>query len=380
MPVMLSPPGPRVVINGREVLYFAGTGYLGLQGDPRVIEAACDAARRFGVHPATSRTGFGESPLLLAVEDKAAAFFGADAAFYFVSGYAGMSVLVASVPSPVDLILADDWLHLAGQDAARLSHARIERFRHGDPDHLRAQLAAHDPRRGNALVLCDGVSPVRGDIAPIHAYLDVLHAHGAGRLVVDDAHGVGVLGSKGRGSIEHAAEQAGDPITVNPAWDVAPGRNVWMCATLSKAIGGGGGILPGSAPLIAQIRSRASWYHGAAASAAPVAGATAAALDVCLADPSLRDRLALNARHLRSGLKSLGLDLEDWPTPIICLQIGDGANMARIQRALLTRGIAVAHSRNYPGVDDEGALRIAVFATHTTEMIDELFDALRALL
>ena len=118
----------------------------------------------------------------------------------------------------------------------------------------------------------------------------------------------------------------------------------------------------------------------AAASPSPVAGATAAALGICLADGSLRETLSRNAAYLRSGLRALGLDVADLPTPIICLPIGNGDNMARIQKGLMDAGIAVAHSRNYAGVDEEGALRIAVFATHTPAMIDELIEALRGLL
>ncbi len=380
MPVMQSPPGPRVVIDGREVLYFAGTGYLGLQGDPRVIEAACEAARTYGVHPATSRTGFGESPPLLAVEERAARFFGTERALYFVSGYAGMSTLVQAAPRPPALILADDWLHLAGRDASALSGARVQRFAHGDPDDLRAQLDRHGGR-GPVFVLCDGVSPVRGDVAPINPYLSMLEAHGDARLIVDDAHGVGVLGRNGRGTLEHAVEEAGEPIGVNSENLADPaggrGRLAWMCGTLSKAIGGSGGIIPGDEAFIARLKTTANWYHGAAASPAPAAGATAAALAVCLDEPQRREALRSNAAYLRAGLRGLGLDVPNHPTPIVCVEIGDGANMARLQAALLARGVAIAHSRNYAGVNDEGALRIAVFATHTLAMIDELLEAMQ---
>ncbi len=380
MPVMQSPPGPRVIIDGREVLYFAGTGYLGLQGDHRVIEAACEAARTYGVHPATSRTGFGESPPLLAVEERAARFFGTERALYVVSGYAGMSTLVQAAPRPPGLILADDWLHLAGRDASALSGARVERFAHCDPDDLRAQLARHGAREP-VFVLCDGVSPVRGDVAPVNAYLAVLQAHGDARLIIDDAHGVGVLGRNGRGTLEHAADEAGEAIGVNagevPAGCGYNGRNAWMCGTLSKAIGGSGGIIPGDDAFIVRLKTTANWYHGAAATPAPAAGATATALALCLDEPMRREALRRNAAHLRAGLRGLGLELPDHPTPIVCVSIGDGANMARLQTALLARGVAIAHSRNYAGVDNEGALRIAVFATHTFGMIDELVEAMR---
>ena len=377
--MMQSPPGPRVRIDGRDLIYFAGTGYLGLQGDPRVIEAACKAVRTYGVHPATSRSGFGESLLLVEVEQLAARYFGAENALYFVSGYAGMATLVQAADEPVDLILADAWLHLAGQDAALLSRAKIERFRHGDPHDLRDQLRRH-AHSGRTLVLCDGVSPVRGDIAPVNDYLSVIEAHGSCRLVIDDAHGVGVLGANGRGTIEHASDKTQQPIPINLDTSFSPERQVWMCGTLSKALGGSGGVIPGSSGFISGLKAGARWYHGAAASPAPVAGATAAALDIVWREPELRRSLNDNVRYLRSRLRSLGLEFDDWPTPIICLRIGSGENMARIQKGLMDQGIVIAHSRNYAGVDHEGALRIAVFATHTTEMIDALIDVMRGFL
>jgi 7-keto-8-aminopelargonate synthetase-like enzyme len=381
MPLMQSPPGPRARIDGREVLYFAGTGYLGLQGDPRVIDAACEAVRTYGVHPATSRTGFGESPPLLAVEANAARFFGTEAALYLASGYAGMAVL-AQAAGAVELVLADAWLHLAGQDAARLTGARIETFRHGDPDDLRASLRALDPK-GPVLVLTDGVSPVRGDIAPISAYLDVLEAWGNSRLIVDDAHGVGVLGPNGRGSVDHAAERSGRAIVVNTTSGVVGGREVWVCGTLSKALGGSGGIIAGSTAFVANLKASSNWFHGAAAPPAPAAAATAEALRIAIDEPALRDQLARNVRHLRQGIAALGLTLADWPTPILCVEVlgleaGDGAAMARIQRNLLAAGIAIAHSRNYAGVGDAGALRIAVFASHAQDMLDALIEGLRS--
>ena len=374
MPVMQSPPGAVTRIDGRDVLYFAGTAYLGLQGDPRVIDAACAAARTYGIHPATSRTGYGEAPLLLEVERLAAAHFGTDDALYLASGYAGMATL-AQAAGEVALVVADDWLHIAGLDAGLLTRAPVVRFRHGDPDDLRAQLAAH-AGRGRTLVMCDGVSPVRGDVAPIDAYLHVLEGFPTATLLVDDAHGVGVLGKMGRGSIEHVADHAGREIAVNVQVRGDAGRQVWMAGTLSKAMGGAGGILPGSRTFIDHLRANARWYHGAAASAAPVAGATAAALVICQAEPDRRSRLLQNARQLRSGLRDLGLQVEDWPTPIICLPIGDGDRMAGIQAGLLADGFAIAHVRNYAGIGADGALRIAVTALHTQVMLNQLIAAI----
>jgi len=382
MSIMQAPVGAETVIDGRPVLYFSGTAYLALQGDRRVIDAACQAVRRFGLHPATSRTGYGESPLLLQVEQLSARWFGADEALYIVTGYAGPSLLMQCAQTQFDHVLADECVHLASQDAMAQHCARVSRFRHGDAQHLRELLRTH-AQGGRVAVMCDGVSPVLGDVAPASDYLDAIDEHGRGVLVVDDAHGVGVLGANGRGTLEHAAEVSGRPIRVNVTHEVAtqadPGRSAWMCGTLSKALGGAGGVVAGSRPYVAALRERARWFHGAAAPSAPVAGATAESLRILLAEPALRERLRHNIARLRAGLRGLGLQVADWPTPIVCVQVGDGANMARVQRALLERGIAVAHSRNYPGVGEQGALRIAACATHTDVMIDRLVQEMAAL-
>ena len=383
MSLMSSPPGTTVQVDGKQVLYFAGTAYFALQGDPRVIEAACSAVRQYGVHPATSRSGFGETSLLRSGEKRAATFFAADDALYFASGYAGPSLLMQAAEQRFDLIAVDESVHLASQDAVDQHGARVVRFRHLDPQHLEDVLLQH-PRAERVAVMCDGVSPVLGDVAPASEYLDVLQRTGGGILVIDDCHGVGVLGENGRGTLEHAADVSGKPILVNTHSNSSTreslDRAAWMCGTMSKALGGGGGIIAGSDSFIAGLKTRARWYHGAAAPAAPVAGATDQALQILTDSPDIRERLRGNIVRLRSGLARLGLHVESWPTPIVCVKVGDGTNMARIQRTMFDRGIAIAHSRNYPGVGEEGALRIAVFSTHTDAMIDRLLVELASML
>ncbi|TAG26739.1 MAG: pyridoxal phosphate-dependent aminotransferase family protein [Burkholderiales bacterium] len=221
MPFMSSPPGTEVQVDGKNVLYFAGTAYFALQGDPRVIEAACAAVRKYGVHPATSRSGFGETSLLRSVEQSAARFFGVDDALYFAAGYAGPCLLMQAAEHRYDLIAVDESVHLASQDAVDQHGAMVVRFRHLDPQHLEEVLAQHRTATRVA-VLCDGVSPVLGDIAPANDYLNVLERMGGGILVIDDAHGVGVLGKNGRGTLEYAADTSGRPIAVNTYSNASP--------------------------------------------------------------------------------------------------------------------------------------------------------------
>ena len=133
MPVMQSPPGAVTVIDGCRYLYFAGTGYLGLQGDPEVIRAACDAAQRYGISSANSRTAFGNTPPVLEVERRAAALFSGGDAFYFASGYMGASILVQTLEGEFDAVLLDEWSHYCLFDAARLTGLAPVTFRHADP-------------------------------------------------------------------------------------------------------------------------------------------------------------------------------------------------------------------------------------------------------
>jgi glycine C-acetyltransferase/8-amino-7-oxononanoate synthase len=376
MPVMQSPPGAYTVIDGRRCLYFAGTGYLGLQGHPEVIRAACDAAERFGIGSATSRTrtGFGDTPPILDVERLAAEFFGLDDAFYFASGYLGNTVLATVLCDAFDAVFLDERSHYCEWDAARLSGRPVISFAHRDPGDLGEKLRAQLPPGERPLVLTDGIFAAVGSMAPVAEYRDVLAAYPGSILAVDDAHGFGVLGEHGRGTLEHAglwSEQVNGPAA-------SPAPALLVCGTCSKAIGGYGGIIPGSRALIERLKGRSHVYSGASAPSNPVAAATAKAFELLLAQPDLRRQLAGNAATLKRGLRKLGLATDDSPVPIASLVLGDAANMQRIQRTLADRGISIAYFAAYAGLGPAGALRIAVFATHSTQMIDELVDSLAA--
>jgi 8-amino-7-oxononanoate synthase len=372
--LMQSPPGANVVVDGKPYLYFGGTSYLGLAGRSEVIDAACDATRRFGVHTATSRAGYGTNPVTLAVETQAARFFGTETASYFASGYVGNHILVQA--GKADLIAIDESAHHASCEAAKLAQKSIVRFRRDDLAGLRSVLRDRLEPGQSPLLLIDGVCPATGAVAPLVEIIGVLNEFDRSSIIVDDAHGVGVLGRDGRGTLEHLEVwKAG----VNQAI-AATGTSIFMSATLSKALGGFGGILPSSAEFADRIRSTSHYWDGASAPAAPVAGASARALEIVMAEPQLRDRLHENTVTLRKALRGLGLAVEDWPTPIIGLSIGRAEDMIRVQQELLSAGILVPHIRSYAGAGSEGLLRIAVFATHTREMIDRLVEALKSVI
>lgn len=375
-PVMEGPPGAMTRIDGKDFLYFGGTNYLGLSGHAEVIEAACTALRRYGIHTATSRSGYGNSPLVLEVERRAAELFGSEAAFYFASGYAGNAILIQALADRADVVLADQSAHYSLEEAGRLAGRPLVRFRHGDADDLRlklGELASHGQR---PLVLSDGVFSLTGAVAPLDRYVEILRGYRTATLLIDDAHGIGTIGGNGRGSLEHLGLWDKN-VNGDPAGD---GLGIYLSGTLSKAIGGFGGIVPSNGALLDRMRRTSHYYEGASAPMSAAAGATAKALEIVLRQPQLRERLQQNGRRLRGGLRSLGLAVDDWPTPIVALAIGTGENMRRIHDELRRIGIIVPYFAAYSGSGAAGRLRIAVFATHTDEMLDRLVAELGKLL
>jgi 8-amino-7-oxononanoate synthase len=375
-PLMESPPGAITRIDGRDYLYFGGTSYLGLSGRAEVIAAAQEALRRYGIHTATSRSGYGNSPLTLEVERRAAEFFGTETAFYFASGYVGNHLLISALADRADVVLADESCHYSLAEASRLLGRPVDSFRHCDDDDLRQKLGELIPGQ-RPLVLTDGIFSVTGAVAPIDRYVELLREYRQATILVDDAHGFGTLGHHGRGTLEHLGLWTGrspdDRVNGDPAGD---GTGLYVCGTLSKAIGGFGGILPASRELRKRVRQTSHYYEGASAPMSAAAGATAKALEIVLHEPQLRERLADNARRLRAGLRSLGLAVHDWPTPIVGLAVGSGENMRRIHHELRRDGIIAPYFAAYSGSGAAGRLRIAVFATHTNEMIDQLIAKL----
>ncbi len=378
MPVMESAPGPITVLDGRECLYFAGTGYLGLQANPDVLAAAVAGAQRYGMHSATTRAGFGNSPPVLEVERRTAEFLDCRQACYLVSGYASNFALAAAVREEIDLAFIDEAAHDCLSEATRwldLARPPIS-FRHRDAGHLGELLKNYGTRGQRLLVLTDGVFAASGRLAPLGDYLSILKQYSGAALLVDDAHGVGVLGEHGRGSLELTGIA---PAAINTAEGTQELR-LLHSITLSKAIGGHGGAVAGSRAFLERLRSASGWFRGASAPAAPVAAATAKALELVHTRPELRRRLAENITHARQRLRELGLGIEDLPSAIVSFELASAAEMQRVQRSLLSAGIAIAHTRDYAGAGPDGMLRIAIFATHTRDMIDQLAATLARVL
>jgi len=375
--VMQSAPGAYTIIGGRQYLYFVGTGYLGLHGHPEVLRAACEATEKYGMGSATSRRGFGNTPPTLDVEARAAEFFGKDDAMYFMTGYLGNSVLVQGLAGTFDLVAVDESSHYSVMDAAVLSQRPIVKFANRNPESLAAVLAEHCTDGKRPLVITDGVFPVRGIIAPVDGYYRALKPYAGSALMVDDAHALGAVGPTGRGSLEHAG-LPWETVNTNVQPDGAP--RLFVSGTLSKAFGAYGGIVPGSADFIDALKADSPYYRAASALPPANAAASAKAFELVRDHPEMLQRLRDNVKLLRDGLRGLGLDVDDSLVPIICLVLDTVERMKQVQAELMEQGILIAYNPKYSDLGPKGGIRIAVFATHTKEMIQRLIDGVAKVL
>jgi glycine C-acetyltransferase/8-amino-7-oxononanoate synthase len=357
---MESPVGPRARIDGREVDYFCGTSYFGLHAHPLVVAAACAATRAYGIGPATGIS----TPPLEDLMDQASRFFGTETITCVTSGYLGPAVLVQALRDEYDLAFADSAAHYSILDALRGTGKPFFLFRHLDPGDLAGQLQLHVRPGARPLMMTDGVFPSTGAVAPLSAYAEVLGRYESSLLCVDDAHGVGVIGDHGRGSFEHHSLQ---------------GQGLRFCATLSKAFGGSGGIIPGDALLEASIRQRSSVPLGASAPPAPALAAAAAGIRLLAGHPEMRSALWANARRARDGLRGLGFDLADTVIPIVSLTGSASIDLYRVWASLDQEDMVVLHvpPRGYSDAPDVESLRIALCSGHTEEQIDRLIDGIR---
>jgi len=367
MYIMESAPGARTVIDGQEVDYFCGCGYYGLQYHPEIIKAACEAAEKYGMGSATSRSGYGNNPVLTEVEEKASRFFGTESALYFVSGYLGNGILLQGLEDQYEIIFVDKESHYSVMDGIALANKPVVEFAHQDADDLRKKIRQHLKSSQRPLLICDGIFPVSGEISPLPEYLKVMVGIEGSVICVDDAHATGVIGEKGQGSFEYFGLK---------------GERLYSCGTLSKALGGFGGIIAGDSKFIERLNEKSRIPSCASAPPTPAAAATAKALEILDKNPCLRKKLWENVAYARKGLRSLGFDVNDSPVPIICLHSKEGVYLGALQRELLKRGIAVLYvaGGTYSSVPESGAIRIAIFSTHLKEQIDRLIEEIKRLL
>lgn len=362
---LTSAVGPRVFIEGRQRDYFSGTGYLGLQSHPEVLQAAQDCIQRYGLSTATSRGGYGEHPIYTELEAELRAFFNVEKAVFFASGYLGATILTQGLNGEFDRVFFDEHSHFSILDAAKAAGKPAHSFPHLDIPGLRSILKRDLPPGERPLILSDGVFPISGEIAPLPGLLQTAEDYG-GWLVVDDAHAAGVLGAHGQGTADF--------------YDIPQNTHLLTSATLSKALGGFGGVITGPAALIDRLDRRSRIMIASSPPPLPAAAASARALAIARLHPQLRAGLAENVAQARTGLRSLGWNLVDSPVPIVCLGVRPGISLQRIRDELYQRDICIAHVLTYSSTPSGGALRIAIFANHSHQQIERLIHEMAQIL
>jgi len=348
-----SPMDAWVTIDGRRVLNFCANNYLGLANHPRLRQAAKDAIDRYGVGPGAVRTIAGTFSLHLELEQRLAEFKQAEACISFQSGFSANLATVPALVGPGDVIFSDELNHASIIDACRLSRAQVVRYAHGDVNDLRAKIVEKgDVHRG--LIVTDGVFSMDGDIAPLDAICDVAEEFGL-ILMVDDAHGEGVLGRGGRGIVDHFGLH---------------GRVHVEVGTLSKAFGVVGGLVAGKRSVIDWLRQRGRPFLFSSAMTVPDVAACLEAVQMLTESEELVTRLWANADTLRRGMADLGFDTGHSATPIVPIMLGEAPLAQTFSRKLFAEGL-FAMAIGYPTVPlGKARIRVMNSAAHSRDDLD----------
>lgn len=358
--VLESPQGPRVRLAGRDMLNFCSNDYLGLAAHPRLVEALQRGAREYGAGSGASHLVCGHSRAHHDLEEALAAFTGRPRALLFGSGFAANTAALSVLLQPGDTVLQDRLNHASLLDGGLHSGARLSRFPHNDVDALERKLRAVN---GPALVVVDGVFSMDGDVAPLARLAQLARRHDAW-LMVDDAHGFGVLGERGAGSLE-AAGLDGEDVPV-------------LMATLGKALGCSGAFVAGSEVLVESLIQFARNYVYSTAMPPALAVAGLAALELQREESWRRAHLQALVARFRRGAEQLGLPLADVGGPIQPLVIGAADAALALSQALRDRGLLVGAIRPPTVPAGTARLRVTLTAGHTEAQVDRLLDALES--
>ncbi|HET7058276.1 MAG TPA: 8-amino-7-oxononanoate synthase [Nitrospiraceae bacterium] len=356
--VIDSAPGPTVTIAGRPIILMASNDYLGLATHPALKQAAIDATERFGVGSGASRLISGTLRPHNELERTLADFKQTESALVFGSGYLANIGLIPALVDSAGLILADRLSHASLIDGSRLSGAAFRVFRHGDMRQLQGLLDKRSASR-ETLIVTEGIFSMDGDAAPLVEMADLAERYGA-RLLVDDAHGTGVMGCTGRGTLEHCGVESRIPFHMG---------------TLSKAIGTSGAYVVGPASLIQYLINRARPMMFSTAPPPATAAAAAAAIRVLQSEPQRLTRLWNNQRYFVEGLRELKFHLTPTVSPIIPVMIGNAQKAEAFAKRLLELGVYAPAIRPPTVPKDTSRIRTTVTAEHTREQLDQALGA-----
>jgi glycine C-acetyltransferase len=354
-----SPQGAWLTVDGQHVLNFCSNNYLGLANHPRLVAAAKMATDEMGIGPAAVRSIAGTMNLHVELEKRLAAFKGVEAAITFQSGFTANLATIPALVGKEDVIFSDRLNHASIIDGCRLSGAKIIAYEHTDAGSLEEQIKANLSQYRRALVVTDGVFSMDGDIAPLPEIYEVAKKYDL-LLMVDDAHGEGVLGKGGRGIVDHFG--------LHGKVDVEVG-------TLSKAFGVVGGVVAGTPVIVEWLRQRGRPFLFSSAVTVPDAAACLAALDILESSTELVDRLWDNTRFFKAEMKTLGFNTGASETPITPVMLGEAPLAQQFSRELFDEGV-FAMAIGYPTVPQGKArIRVMISAAHDRDDLGKGLEA-----
>ena len=354
-----SPQGAWLVVDGKKVLNFCSNNYLGLANHPRLIKAAKEAISDYGVGPGAVRTIAGTMDLHLELEKRIAKFKRVEDAITFQSGFTANLGLIPALVGKGDAIFSDELNHASIIDGCRLSRAEIIRYDHASPVSLEKVIKENEGQYRRGMIVTDGVFSMDGDYPPLDKITEIAEKYGL-IMVVDDAHGEGVLGEGGRGIVDH--------FHLHGRVDVEVG-------TFSKAFGVMGGVVAGDTKIIEWLRQRGRPFLFSSAVTVPDVAATIASIDVLEESTELVDRLWKNANIFKTEMRKLGFDTGKSMTPITPVMLGE-AKLAREFSRLLYEESVFAMALGFPTVPEGKArIRVMISAAHSEEDLEQSLRA-----
>ncbi|HEU5142207.1 MAG TPA: aminotransferase class I/II-fold pyridoxal phosphate-dependent enzyme [Solirubrobacterales bacterium] len=368
--LLTSQAGPVVEMEGRETIMLGSNNYLGLTGDERVKRAARDALETYGTGVTGSRLLNGTTPLHVELERELAEWMGSEDAIVYSTGYQANLGCIGTILGPGDTVICDSGDHASILDGCRLSGAKLRPFRHNRMDKLEKMLGRAAEDGGGVLVVVDGVFSMEGDLCDLPRIVELCQAYGA-RLMVDEAHGAGVLGARGTGACELFGLE--DEVDLR-------------MGTFSKSLASCGGFIAGPADVIEYLRIASRSFVFSASAVPAAVGAALAALRVIRSDgPRLFEALLGNAEYLRQGLRGLGLKVIEpgtladgsvATTPVVPVIVGDDWQAVLLWKALFEAGV-YTNVAIHPAVPPGGALlRTSLMATHEREHLDRALETI----
>jgi glycine C-acetyltransferase len=354
-----SAQGAWLTVDGKNVLNFCSNNYLGLANHPKIVEAAKEATKKYGVGPAAVRSIAGTMDLHVQLEQRLAKFKGAEDVITFQSGFTANLGTISALVGKEDVVFSDRLNHASIIDGCRLSGAKIIPYEHNDPGALEDAIKEHLSNFRRALIVTDGVFSMDGDIAPLPDLYEVARKYDI-LFMVDDAHGEGVLGKGGRGIVDHFGLHGKVDIEVG---------------TMSKAFGVVGGIVAGDKIIVEWLRQRGRPFLFSSAVTAPDAAACLAAVDLLEESTELVDKLWSNAKYFKAEMKKLGFDTGVSETPITPVMLGEAPLAQQFSRDLFEEGV-FAMAIGFPTVaKGKARIRVMISAAHDNDDLGKGLEA-----